>query len=101
MDARQDHIKNVIREKILDNQNPYLKCFIIDSVDAPAPHFDDSQIRKRVQEACDSLMDELGFRFKIEFQPECCFLKARKILPQKDELQKLRECQNYARLQMN
>jgi hypothetical protein len=98
MEVRRQHIKSVIKEKVLNNQDPYMKCFIITNTDCPGTTaYDDGQIRAVVQDACDSLMDELGFRFKIEFQPECCFLRARKIPDVKDEFQKLKEKYNYAR----
>jgi hypothetical protein len=88
MDDCQEHIKTVIKEKILRDQNPYAKCFVVSNADCGAPD--------GVQSACDSLGEELGFRFKIDFQPEYCFFKAHKI-PQEDEFQRLRERYNYAR----
>lgn len=91
----QERIKKIIKDKVLDNDNPYLKCLIIPNADLQGA------TQNQVRSTCETLMQELGFRFKLDFdfQPECCLLKARKI-PHKDKFEKLREEYNYARARL-
>jgi len=89
MQTRREHIERIIKEHIDTNTNPYIKCFIVPTSDCP------EATASQVQSVCDSLMDELGFRFKLDFQPEYCLFKALKI-PDKDEFRKQ---YNYARAQ--
>jgi len=93
MESRYEYIRNVIKSNVLMNQDPYLKNFII-------PHEgmnNAKEVLDVVERACDSLIDELGFRFKVTFKQECCILKARKI-PIKDAFMTLCKKHNYARL---
>lgn len=80
----------IIKDKMLKNDDPYVKCCVVSQSDCPGATY------YLIKRACDSLMDELGFRFKIDFQPECCILKACKIVHE-DDLQKFRARYNYAR----
>jgi hypothetical protein len=70
MEARQEHIKTVIKDKILKDQNPYAKCFIVSNADCPEANYPAG-----VQSACDSLGEELGFRLKLNFNQNAVFLK--------------------------
>lgn len=92
MDLREQHIKEIIRDKVTNNDNPYLKCMIIDNQDLEL----NNKTKEDIERICNSLMNELGFRFKLEFQPECCFLKARKI-PDNNAFLQLREKNAQAR----
>ena len=80
-------VKALIRDKISNSQDPYLKCFTVSLMECPGAS------NREISLACEALRDELGFRFKLDFQPECCFLKACKVAP-KNDFQKL---YNYAR----
>jgi hypothetical protein len=66
----ETHLKNVIKEQITKADDPYMKCVVINSSDYP------DMDRESIEHTCSILTDELGFRFKIDFQPEYCILKA-------------------------
>lgn len=83
-----DAVKALIKDKIARSQDPYLKCFTVSPMELEM-----KCSNREITMACEALKDELGFRFKLDFQPECCVLKACKMAP-KNDFQRL---YNYAR----
>lgn len=81
----EQHLKNIIKDKITNTENPYITAFVLDPKDCGN--------RELLETVCNSLTDELGFRFKIDFQPECCYLRARKI-PDSDRAFQLLKAKN-------
>lgn len=92
MDSQQ--IKTMIKDNVINGENPYVKCFMISNLTC------DIKTKNMLYQICDSLMKELGYRFKIEFKPDSCVLKAHKI-PRKSPLQMLRARNNYARAHLS
>lgn len=90
----QEHITTLIKDNVLNGDNPYVKCFIISNLTC------DIKTQNMLYQICDSLMKELGYRFKIEFQADSCILKAHKI-HRETPLQRLRARNNYARAHLS
>lgn len=93
-DVVTECIKDLIRLKIKNHKNPYLKCFVLDR--GEGMDFNDRNIQCAVSQACDSLMHELEFRFKVVFGPEYCMFRAYK-LHLDNEYERVRRYNNYAR----
>ena len=95
-DVVVEHIKDLIKTEIKDHKDPYLKCFVLEDDSDLDLDFNDKDTQNAVRQACETLMNELQFRFKIVFKPECCMLRAYKLHLDTD-YERLWRRNNYAR----
>lgn len=88
---------SMIKDQVLSCKDPYVKSILITDVDFGLRNYNIEQIQRILNKACDQVMNEMGFRFKIDIQPECCLIKAHKVIDNNNDLFRMVERHNIER----